>query len=35
MLVDDLLAHGEKEEHRTPRSGIQKFICCYCRKDAP
>ena len=29
-----LLRH-EEEEHRTPRGGIQKFIYCYCRKDAP
>jgi SAM-dependent methyltransferase len=29
-----LLCH-EEEAHRTPRGGIQKFIYCYCRKDAP
>jgi ubiquinone/menaquinone biosynthesis C-methylase UbiE len=29
-----LLRH-EEEEHRTPGGGIQKFIYCYCRKDAP
>jgi hypothetical protein len=29
-----LLRH-EEEEHRTPRGGIQKFIYCCCRKDAP
>ncbi len=29
-----LLRH-EEEEHRTPGGGIQKFIDCDCRKDAP
>jgi SAM-dependent methyltransferase len=28
-----LLRH-EEEAHRTPGGGIQKFIYCYCRKDA-
>ena len=33
-MPSTLLRH-EEEAHRTPRGGIQKFIYCYCREDAP